>query len=114
MKLSNLKNIVIDKPVNKLDIKPTLAYLFGLNDGISIGTNMFENKDFVCLNNERIITDKYYFDERWYDIETGNEIDINCLNEDEKIKLQKYYENMKKELDLSISMSINDLLSKRN
>ena len=40
--------------------------LSGIEDGISLGTNMFENKDYVCLNNERIINDKYYFDENWY------------------------------------------------
>ena len=113
MKLSESGKAVINKPVNKLDIKPTLAYLFNLEDGISIGTNMFESKDFVCLNNGRIITDKYYYDEQWYEIETGNEVDIDNLNEEEKAKLQDYYDSMNAELDLSNSISINDLIEKR-
>lgn len=113
LKLSEEKTSVIDKPVSKLDIKPTLSYLAGVEDGISIGTNMFESKDFVCLNNERIITDKYYFDEQWYEIGTGQKINLENISEEEKIKLQQYYDDMKKELDLSISIIINDLLSKK-
>lgn len=104
------KHIEIVKPVNKLDIKPTFSYLSGIEDGIHLGTNMFESKDFVCLNNERIINDKYYFDENWYEIETGKEVDIESLEKEEKEKLESYYNNMKKELDISISISIYNLL----
>lgn len=104
------KHLEISKPVNKLDIKPTLAYLSGIEDGIHLGTNMFENKDFVCLNNERIINDKYYFDENWYEIKTGKEVDIESIEPEEKAKLENYYTSMKKELDISISISIYNLL----
>lgn len=44
MKLPEVNNLKIDEPVNKLDVKPTFAYLSGLEDGISLGINMFKNK----------------------------------------------------------------------
>ena len=99
MKIPGITEMKIEKPVAKLDIKPTLAYLCGLDEGFSLGTN----KNFVCLNNERIITDKYYFDEKWHDINSGNEISIT---ED----LDKYYNYMKEELDISKSVILYDLL----
>lgn len=101
-KIPDMESIKIDKPVNKLDIKPTLAYLCNLDDGFSLGTNMFKSKNFVCLNNERIITDEAYYDEQWYDRQTGEILDWEQLNE--------YYQNMKKELEISNSVSINNLL----
>lgn len=107
IKIPGVNNVVINKPVSKLDIKPTLSYLCDIQDGLSLGTNMFYNKNFVCLNNERIITDKYYYNGEWYNIETGNNID--------KIKIQElddYYNFMRTELDLSISININNLLKK--
>lgn len=107
IKIPGVNNVVINKPVSKLDIKPTLSYLCDIQDGLSLGTNMFYNKNFVCLNNERIITDKYYYNGEWYNIETGNNID--------KIKIQElddYYNFMTAELDLSISININNLLKK--
>jgi len=114
LKLPGKNNhIEISKPVSKLDIKPTLCYLSGIEDGISLGTNMFENKDYVCLNNERIINDKYYFDENWYEISTGKKVDLDTLSQEEKEKLENYYNNMKKELDISISISINNLLKNK-
>ena len=75
-KIPGVNNIKIDKPVSKLDIKPTLTYLCGTEDGFSLGANMFGSKDFVCLNNELIITDKYYYDEGWHDRETGSFIEV--------------------------------------
>lgn len=110
LKIPGITNIEIDKPVNKLDIKPTLAYLCNIEDGFSLGTNMFENKPFVCLNNERIISYNYYYDEEWYNKITGEKININNLEENIKNMLQSYYQNMKLELDISNSISINNLL----
>lgn len=104
------KHIEIEKPVNKLDVKPTLAYLCNLEDTFSLGTNMFANKDFVCLNNERIITSRYYYDEEWYDIKTGEILNWEELDEDTKKLLNEYYQDMKMELDISSSVSIHNLL----
>ena len=110
MKIPGIKNIKIDKPVNKLDIKPTLAYLCNVQDGISLGTNMFGRKDFVSLNNERIIANDYYYDEEWYNRKTGEQINMETIDQNTKQMLNKYYENMKTELDISNSISINNLL----
>ena len=112
-KIPGIEGIKIDKPVSKLDIKPTLAYLCNIEDGFSLGTNMFGSKDFVCLNNERIIAENYYYDEQWYDNATGNQIDIENLNEIEKQRLNEYYNDMKTELDISLSISVNNLLKNR-
>lgn len=109
-KIPEMKSIKIEKPVNKLDIKPTLAYLCNLEDAFSLGTNMFANKDFVCLNNERIITSRYYYDEEWYEIKTGKMLNWEELDEDTKELLDAYYQDMKMELDISNSVSINNLL----
>lgn len=109
-KIPGIEHIEIEKPVNKLDIKPTLAYLCNLEDTFSLGTNMFANKDFVCLNNERIITSRYYYDEEWYNIKTGEQLNWEELDEDTKGLLKEYYQDMKIELDISNSVSINNLL----
>ena len=110
MKIPGIENIKIEKPVSKLDIKPTFAYLIDGDAGFSLGTNLFARKDFICLNNERIVTSRYYFDEKWYRIKDGAEINLEELTQDEKELLEDYYEKMRKELDISISISINNLL----
>lgn len=109
-KIPQMEFIKIEKPVNKLDIKPTLAYLCNLEDIFSLGTNMFASKDFVCLNNERIITSRNYYDEEWYNIQTGEALNWEELDEDTKELLNEYYQDMKIELDISNSVSINNLL----
>jgi len=106
------RNLKIDKVINKLDLKPTLAYLCNMEDGFSLGTNIFASKDFVCLNNERIIAQKYYFDREWYEIETGKVVDMEQISQEEKKKLENYYNYMKRELDISFSVNINDLLKR--
>ena len=110
MKIPGIENIKIEKPVSKLDIKPTFAYLIDGDAGFSLGTNLFARKDFICLNNERIVTSRYYFDEKWYRIKDGAEINLKELTQDERELLKDYYDNMRKELDISISISINNLL----
>lgn len=110
IKIPGIKNLEIDKPISKLDIKPTLTYLIDSEDGISLGTNMFANKDFISLNNERIVTSKYYYDEKWFYRDDGTEVDMEKISEEERNLLKEYYDNMKKELDISVSISINNLL----
>lgn len=114
MKLPGVnKHLEIDKRINKLDIKPTLAYLCNLEEGFSLGTNAFASKDFVCLNNEKIIAQEYYYDKEWYRISDGEPIDLKDISEDLKSKLDKYVEYMKRELDISFSLNINNLLKQR-
>ena len=110
MKIPGIENLVIDKPVTKLDIKPTFSYLCNIQDGVSLGTNMFASKDFVSLNNERIISSRYYYDEIWYDILTGEEVDFNTVDEEIKELLERYERQMRTELEISNSISINNLL----
>ena len=110
IKIPGIKNIQIEKPVSKLDIKPTFAYLVNGNAGVSLGTNMFARKKFICLNNERIVTNRYYYDEKWFEIQSGEEIHLEELPEEERRLLETYYEDMRKELDISVSISINNLL----
>jgi phosphoglycerol transferase MdoB-like AlkP superfamily enzyme len=113
MKIPGINSLKIEKTVSKLDIKPTLTYLAGIEDGFSLGTNMFGSKEFVALNNERIITNKYYYDENWYEIKTGNLIEMETLDEDTKKLLEQYYNYMKTELEISNSVSINNLLEEK-
>ena len=110
MKIPGIENMVIEKPVSKLDIKPTFAYLIDGDAGFSLGTNMFARKDFISLNNERIVTSRYYFDEKWFRIKDGTEVNLEGIPQDERELLEDYYENMRRELDISISISINNLL----
>lgn len=112
LKIPGLENIIINKPVSKLDVKPTLAYLSDLTDSFSLGTNMFEGKNFICLNNEKIITDKYYYDGDWYNISDGKKIDLEEITYEEREELYKYYDYMKQELDISFSINVNNLLKK--
>lgn len=104
------KHFKIDKVINKLDLKPTIAFLCNMKDEFSLGTNVFGNKDFICLNNERIITQDYYFNRDWYEISTGEKLDLNEISQDIREKLECYYNYMKKELDISFSVNINNLL----
>lgn len=110
MKIPGIKNMKIEKPVSKLDIKPTFAYLINGKPGVSLGTNMFARKDFISLNNERIVTSRYYYDEKWFKRENGEEVNLEEIAEEEKNLLKEYYDDMRKELDISISISINNLL----
>ena len=110
MKIPGIEKLKIEKPVSKLDIKPTLGYLVEGKEGISLGTNIFARKDFICLNNERIVTNRYYYDEKWYERKTGKELNQEEITEEEKELLDKYYQDMKKEIDISMSISINNLL----
>lgn len=110
LKIPNIEHVKIEKPINKLDIKPTLAYLCNLEDTFSLGTNMFFDKDFICLNNERIITSRYYYDEQWYNIKTGKMLNWEEMDEQEKALLNEYYQSMKTELEISNSVTIHNLL----
>lgn len=110
--IPNVESKNIDKVVSKLDIKPTICYLMGIEDGFSLGTNMFENKDFVCLDNGIIVGNDYYYNGNWYVIKTGD-----MLNKDDvSFELKEYFEFcekcMNEELSISNSVILNNLLKK--
>ena len=81
-------------------------------DEFSIGQSMFSNKDFVCINNGKIITDKYYYDGDWYEIETGKQLNLDSMSQEEVEKLNDYVDSLQKELDISLSTNISNLLKK--
>ena len=110
MRLPGITNLNIEKPISKLDVKPTICYLVGVDDNFSLGTNMFAKKDFICLTNEKIVTSRYFYNQYWYVIDTGEELDLNNISEDERELLDSYMNDMRYELDISKSLTINNLL----
>ena len=81
-------------------------------DEFSLGKSMFSTKDFVGINNGKIITDKYFYDGDWYNIDNGEIIDLDNISEDLKDKFKYYEDCVKKELDISLSINIFNLLKK--
>ncbi len=110
VKIPGVDKMKITKTVSKLDIKPTLSYICGLEDGISLGTNIFVNKDFVCLYNGIIITDEYYYNGDWYNRANGEKINIDNIDDNEREKIDYYINSMDQELTISNSIVLNNLL----
>lgn len=110
IKIPGIENIEIEKTVSKLDIKPTLSYICGLNDEVSLGTNIFGTKDFACLNNGIIVSDDYYYNGVWYERLNGKEINLDNLDDDKKNLLNYYKNKMEDELTISNSIVLNNLL----
>lgn len=110
IKIPGVEHMEIDKTVSKLDIKPTLCYLSGVEDGVSLGNNMFGTKDFACLNNGVIVTDEYYFNGAWYSRENGEKIDLSVIDEESRKKLEYYVSCMEEEITISNSIVLNNLL----
>ena len=105
-----VEHMEISKVVSKLDIKPTICSLAAQEDGFSLGTSMFGNKDFVCLNNGIIVTDDYYYNGKWYYRANGQEINQENISDDMKQKLNYYLECMDTEISISNSIILNNLL----
>ena len=110
IKIPEIENIEIEKTVSKLDIKPTLSYICGLSDEVSLGTNIFGTKDFACLNNGIIVSDDYYYNGVWYERLNGKEINLDNLDDDKKNLLNYYKNKMEDELTISNSIVLNNLL----
>ncbi len=115
MKIPGIEHLTIDEPISKNDIKPTLEQLCGIEDYFSIGTSMFSRNSYIAINNSKVITKDYYYDgNEWYVLKTGEKVDKNSLSEDERNKLDLYVEESIKELDISNSVVINNLLQDKN
>lgn len=111
MKIPGIEKKVIDAPISKSDIKPTLAQICEIEDEFSMGTSMFSRNSYVTINNGKIITDKYYYDgSNWLILETGEKLNMDSISEEEKQKLELYLEEAILELDISNSLVINNLL----
>ena len=111
MRIPGVQNVQIDYPVSKVDIKPTLMQISGLEDTFSLGTSIFEAKPYVCINNGKIITDKYYYDtEGWYVLETGEAVNMEEIDEETKNRLNRNVEYTEKEIGISMSVLTENLL----
>lgn len=110
LKIPGVESTQITLPKSRLDIKPTLMNLCGIEDKFSLGQDLFSSKNFVCINNARIITDKYFYNVDWYRIDTGELLNIQELPEEEQKELEFYVDSMKKELDMSLSINVLNLL----
>lgn len=111
IKIPGIKNVTIDYPVSKIDIKPTLFQICNLQDEYSLGTSIFKQKPYVCINNGNIITDKYYYDtEKWYEIETGNPVEFGDDNQELQKQLNQNVENTSTEIKVSMSVLTENLL----
>ena len=110
IKIPGVEHMEIKKTVSKLDIKPTLSYISGLKDEVSLGTNIFGTKDFACLNNGIVVSDDYYYNGEWYDRKNGEEINIEDLDDKKKNQLNYYKNKMDEELTISNSIVLNNLL----
>lgn len=104
------EHMEIDKTISKLDIKPTLTALSGIEDGISLGTSMWGTKDFACLNNGVIVTDNYYYNGDWYDRQNNEKINLDSISEEEKELFDYYTKCMDEEITISNSIVLNNLL----
>lgn len=97
------ESYVIDRTVSKIDIKPTILDLLGVEDNFSLGETIFSNKNYAFIKGLGFITNNYYYiDEKYYDRNTHEEIDET---EDKKHLLEK----MKNEIYLSDSIIKNNL-----
>lgn len=99
-----LKKRVITKPISKLDIKPTILSLAGIEDenDISLGMSIFSDKEYAATNEGTIITKDMYFDsQKWYYIETGEEVNLETLEPEKKEKLDNFVHNLDVELGIS-------------
>ncbi len=106
-----IENMKINGPISKIDIKPTLLYLSGIENDFSLGSTFFSTKDYAYINNGHIVLDTYYYDGvNWYLIETGEILNLDLLDKNTRKKLLEYSENVIIELDISSSIAINNLL----
>lgn len=111
MRIPGVQNLKIDYPVSKVDIKPTLMQICNIKDEFSLGTSIFEQKPYVCINNGNIITDKYYYDtESWYNLETGEKVELQELDEQTRNALNRAVEYTDKEIGISMSVLTENLL----
>jgi len=70
------ENYVIESSVAKIDIKPTILDLVGIEDKFSIGETIFANKDYSFIKGLGYVTSKnYYLNGKYYNRKKLEEID---------------------------------------
>ncbi len=95
---------VIQRTLSKIDIKPTILDLLGVEDKFSLGKSIFSNKDESFIKGLGYITSQnYYLHGKYYDKETLEEIE-------ETEELQKTLQRMEDEIYLSDAIIKHNLL----
>lgn len=113
MRIPGMEEIVLEEPVSKNDIKPTLAQICDLKDTFSIGISMFDRKSYTAINNGKVVTRKYFYDGTgWFHLSDGSSIEFDSFPEEEKKILKEYEKEAIYEIDISNSVVIKNLLQK--
>lgn len=98
----------IKRAVSKIDIKPTILDLLGVEDNFSLGTSVFSEKNYSFIKGLGYITSKNYcINGRYYDRSNFTEIEANE-------ELQKLLQKMESEIYLSDTIIKNDLIKSKN
>lgn len=97
-------NILIERSVSKIDIKPTILDLLGINDKFSIGKSIFTSKDYSFVKGLGFITSDYYcINDIFYNRKNLKQIEANE-------ELTNLFKQMEDEIYLSDMIIKNDLL----
>ncbi len=100
------KQEVIKRTLSKIDIKPTILSLLGVEDKFSLGTSIFSNNDEAFIKGLGYITSQnYYLNGKYYLRETLEEIE-------ETKELQERMQRMENEIYLSDAIIKHNLLAK--
>lgn len=101
--INDTKNI--EKTVSKIDIKPTVLELLGVEDNFSIGKSIFYDLDYSFIKGQGFITSKNYcVNDKYYDRNTLEELE-------ETDELRTLLEKMIDEIYLSDSIIKNNLFN---
>lgn len=95
----------IETAVSKIDIKPTILQLLGIEDNYSMGNSIFSNLDYSFIKGLGFVTSKNYcINDKYYDRNTLEEIE-------ETEELKTLLEKMIDEIYLSDTIIKNNLFS---
>jgi len=95
---------IIKRAVSKIDIKPTILDLLGVEDKFSIGNTIFSNKDYSFIKGLGYVTSQNYcINGKYYDRQTQKEIEPTE-------ELKELSKKMEDEIYLSDTIIKNDLI----
>lgn len=104
MRIPGVSSMSITRTVSKLDVKPTILDLLGIQDEISLGESIFSEKDYSFVKGIGLVTSKVYgIDGSYFDRKNGQEI----LNDEE---LKELSQKMEEELYFSDTVIKHNLL----
>ena len=104
MKIPGISSMMVTNTVSKLDVKPTILDLLGIQDKISLGESIFSGKDYSFVKGIGYVTsEEYCINGRYIDRKTGKEIQENE-------RLKKLSQQMEEELYFSDTVIKHNLL----